>query len=85
MNKYNFKVTIPYNITRYNANIISNKLSNFNSDIYISKDEDFRKYNAKSKLGLISLELRKNDMINVEAYCSKNDVNHIKDAFQPMV
>lgn len=82
MNKYDFKVEIPYNLNRHTAKLLSKKLSNFNSEIYMSKEDDFRKYNAKSSLGLISLDLIKNDNVNVEIIGTSQDYYSIKNVFE---
>ena len=81
MEKYNFNMSIPCDINKHNAKSICNKLSNFNSDIYISKNDDFRRYSAKSRLGLISLDINKSDNVNIEVYGFEDEFENIESAF----
>ncbi|MFY9199063.1 MAG: HPr family phosphocarrier protein [Acutalibacteraceae bacterium] len=76
MYSYKMNFAIPFQVNARNANMLSHKLSNLDSHIFISKEGCYRKCNAKSELGLLSLNIGEADHILLQI----NGQNCISDA-----
>ena len=65
-------ILIPFEITGRNAHKIVYSTQELKSSIYFKKDN--RCINAKSLIGLLSLGIKKNDIITVNFYADREDV-----------
>ncbi|NCC86874.1 MAG: HPr family phosphocarrier protein [Clostridia bacterium] len=83
MYSYKMNFNIPFQINKRYATILSDRLSNLDSHILISKDGCYRKCNAKSELGLLSLNIDKFDLISlhIDGESCISDANNIRKIF----
>lgn len=83
MEIFDFNVKSPFDIKTAKAKLLSDKVSLLNSDVYISKDDSCRKCNAKSSIGLMSLNIERNDnlSIHINGQNCLLDANAIKSLF----
>ena len=76
MDSFKINFNVPFEINKKQATILSEEFSSLDSQIYISKDDCYRKCNAKSSLGLLSLNIDKLDNVSIQV----NGQNCIADA-----
>lgn len=83
MYSYKMNFNIPFQINKRYATFLSDRLSRLDSNILISKDGCYRKCNAKSELGLLSLNIDKSDLISlhIDGESCTSDVSDIRKIF----
>lgn len=86
MDSYKLEFNVPFDINKKQATILSKELAKLNSEIYISKDSCYRKCNAKSELGILSLNIEKSDNISIQldgnnCIADANAVQHFFNEF----
>jgi|GEM_PF-2633118 len=83
MYSYKMNFNMPFQINKRYATLLSDELSNLDSHIFISKDGCYRKCNAKSELGLLSLNIEKFDHVSlhINGQNCMSDASSIKKIF----
>ncbi len=83
MYSYKMNFTMPFQINPRIATVLSDKLSALDSHIFISKEGCYRKCNAKSELGLLSLNISKSDqvLLNIKGKNCVSDASAVQKIF----
>ncbi|MEG0980009.1 MAG: HPr family phosphocarrier protein [Oscillospiraceae bacterium] len=81
MENIEFECKVPYNIKKINADVLSHSLTPFASEIYLSTDKTYRKCNAKSSIGILSLGIEKEDNVifELKGINCTNDAEKLKN------